>query len=96
MIEDVEDVITVDRSKLPKGFVEILTESCKGCALCVEVCPQGLLVLSDEINQRGHRYVEQHNPEACTGCALCYIQCPSSAIVVYRLARPDNRERGGR
>ena len=87
-----ERTLGADRSKLPKGFVEILEEECKGCALCVEVCPQELLYLSDNINPSGHRYVQQRSPEKCTGCTLCYIQCPSSAIVVYRRVKPVKRE----
>lgn len=72
---------------LPRGFVKILEEACKGCALCLDVCPRNALGLSDHLNRRGHRFAVQIDLEACTGCALCYIQCPSSAIVVYRLAK---------
>ena len=85
------EAVKIDKSKLPKGFIEILEEECKGCALCVDVCPQDLLYLSDHINPRGHRYVQQLDPEKCTGCSLCYIQCPSSAIVVYRLPRSSRK-----
>ena len=86
-----EGTAGVDAAELPRGFVEILEEECKGCGLCVDVCPQDILYLSDDINQKGQRYVQQHHPEKCTGCALCYIQCPSSVIVVYKLARPGKR-----
>ena len=89
----IEEAAGVDISTLPKGFVEILEEECKGCALCVDVCPQDLLYLSDHINQKGHRYVQQIDPEQCTGCTLCYVQCPSSAIVVYKLVKPGKRGR---
>lgn len=71
----------------PVGFIKVLEEDCKGCALCVDVCPQNALRLSPRINRRGHHYAEQVNFEVCTGCALCYIQCPGSAIVVYRLSK---------
>ena len=93
-IETVKREVGEDRAKLPKGFVEILEEECKGCGVCVDACPQGQLVLSDSINQKGHRYVQQPDIGQCTGCALCYVQCPSSAIIVYRLAKPRrSRER---
>ena len=81
---------------LPRGFVRILEEECKGCALCIDACPQCALRPSQNLNRRGHRFVEQTDLEVCTGCGLCYIQCPSSAIVVYRLAKPmkDAHRRG--
>ena len=87
-IERVSREVGEDRTKLPKGFVEILEEECKGCGLCVDACPQGELALSDDINRKGHRYVQQPDIGRCTGCSLCYVQCPSSAIIVYRLTKP--------
>jgi len=90
-----ECLAQVDREKLPKGFVEILEEECKGCGLCVVACPQDTLSLTDRINQRGHRYVRQTAVERCIGCTMCYTQCPSSAIVVYRLTRARAGRRSG-
>ena len=82
-----QDNGNIDRSKLPKGFVKILEDACKGCGLCIDTCPQNGLQLSNNLNRKGHRYVEQSNIEVCTGCSLCYIQCPTSAIVVYKLSK---------
>jgi 2-oxoglutarate ferredoxin oxidoreductase subunit delta len=76
------------RDDLPKGFVEILKEDCKGCGVCVDACPHAALKLSTDLNRRGHRYAYQMTAESCTGCTLCYIQCPSSAIVVYKQVNP--------
>lgn len=82
------------RTGLPKGFVRVRQEECKGCGVCVDVCPHGQLHLSDRVNQRGHRYVQQADAGKCTGCSLCYIQCPSSAITVYRLKKPGRAGQG--
>ena len=73
--------------ELPRGFIKILREVCKGCELCTDACPQNGLRLSAQLNQKGHRYVEQDQSLRCTGCSLCYVQCPSSVIVVYRLKK---------
>ena len=76
------------RDDLPKGFIEILKEECKGCGVCMDACPHNAIELSSDMNRRGHRYAHQMTAENCTGCTLCYVQCPSSAIVVYKLVNP--------
>ncbi len=73
---------------LPKGFVEVIKEDCKGCGVCADACPHGALGMSTGMNRRGHRYAFQITAESCTGCTLCYVQCPSSAIVVYKQVNP--------
>lgn len=73
---------------MPKGMVVIDEERCKGCGLCVEVCPAHILHLAqDHFNQKGHRPVEVTNAEACTGCATCAVICPDVVFTVYRRRR---------
>jgi 2-oxoglutarate ferredoxin oxidoreductase subunit delta len=66
-----------------RGTVEIDIETCKGCELCIEACPQESLALSKEINKQGYHYVVlvQDN---CTGCVNCALVCPDATITVYR------------
>ena len=66
-----------------RGTVAIASETCKGCELCIDACPQQSLALSKEINAQGYRYPKlvQDN---CTGCIICALVCPDSAITVYR------------
>lgn len=80
--------VGAEKAGLPKGFVNVQKEECKGCGVCIDACLHGQLYLSYSINQKGHRYVQQLDAGKCTGCSLCYIQCPSSAIIVYRLKKP--------
>ncbi len=63
------------------GKIVIDTERCKGCGLCVTVCPKGSIAISKESNQNGYYPAEAKNT-ACTGCAQCAIVCPEGIIEV--------------
>jgi 2-oxoglutarate ferredoxin oxidoreductase subunit delta len=65
---------------MPK--VRVRPEYCKGCGLCLAVCPKKILYLSSAVNRRGLRVAEVHEEIACTGCALCASMCPDAAIEV--------------
>ncbi|MGD2278822.1 MAG: 4Fe-4S binding protein [Candidatus Omnitrophota bacterium] len=57
-------------------------ERCKGCLLCINVCPQKALGLSTAVNKKGNRYVILKHPDKCTCCGLCAIICPDTAIEI--------------
>lgn len=57
---------------------------CKGCGLCVEACPKGIVVLSEEINQKGYHTAEVIDTEKCIGCAFCATMCPDCVITVEK------------
>lgn len=60
-------------------------ENCKGCGLCVDACPKGILQLSPErINKKGHHPAELTDEAACVGCASCALMCPDCIIKVER------------
>jgi 2-oxoglutarate ferredoxin oxidoreductase subunit delta len=70
-----------------RGEIVIDPSRCKGCGLCVWVCPKGHIVLSEQGDHRGIRVARLHEGHTCTGCSFCAIMCPDVAIRVYR-ARP--------
>jgi len=59
---------------------------CKGCGLCVAVCPKEVLQISNEINAKGYFPVYQAHPENCIFCSTCCIMCPEAAITITEAA----------
>jgi 2-oxoglutarate ferredoxin oxidoreductase subunit delta len=70
--------------RLPRGEVHIFDNWCKGCGLCIEFCPQGVLVLGTD-NRPKAIY-----PEKCTACRWCELHCPDFAIFVSDLDASGN------
>jgi 2-oxoglutarate ferredoxin oxidoreductase subunit delta len=62
--------------------VTVDVEACKGCVLCVDVCPPHVLVMSEDVNRMGYRYPLLL--DGCTGCELCFKICPDFCFEVYR------------
>ena len=60
-------------------------ERCKGCGLCVAVCPKKVLEIAETINTRGYFPACQARPEDCVLCALCCTMCPDVAITICEL-----------
>jgi 2-oxoglutarate ferredoxin oxidoreductase subunit delta len=68
-----------------KGAVVVNTDRCKGCALCVQACPNNVLVLSKKkVNIHGYSFVEPLSGQECIGCKSCAIVCPDACISVYK------------
>lgn len=65
-----------------QATVTIDIETCKGCELCIPVCPPRVLVMSEPVNGKGYRYPLLL--EGCTGCELCAKVCPDFCFAVYR------------
>lgn len=75
--------------KKAKGKIKIDRERCKGCLLCIEVCPSHRIAVDNALNKKGYAPVcfEEKCTEGekgCTGCAQCATVCPEVAIEVYR------------
>ncbi len=58
---------------------------CKGCELCVAVCPTKVLKLdTSRVNHRGYHPAIRYNRAECSGCGSCAKICPDSVITVRR------------
>jgi len=68
-----------------KGAIEVDTERCKGCDVCTQNCPFGVLSMSKEVNSKGYPYSYMQYPDQCTGCASCGMVCPDGCIRVYKI-----------
>lgn len=62
--------------------VNINEELCKGCVLCVSVCPKDVLEMSTELNNSGNVVARVKLPENCIGCQGCTLICPDACIEV--------------
>lgn len=65
--------------------VTIRDDQCKGCGLCVSVCPKKILKISDHrLNAKGFRPAEVIDIQKCIACAFCATICPDVVIEVEK------------
>lgn len=63
--------------------IKLNTKRCKGCYLCVSVCPVKALSLSGELGEQGYETVKV-DEEKCITCGSCYRMCPDYAIEILK------------
>ena len=66
--------------------IDINTEWCKGCGICVAFCPKQVLVL----NGRGKSEVARLDD--CIACMMCALRCPDLAIDVFTTQKEADRK----
>jgi 2-oxoglutarate ferredoxin oxidoreductase subunit delta len=73
-------------SRKNKGVKEIRIdgEVCKGCFLCLEVCPNQVLSKGEKRSRGGYPMPQVANLENCAGCLLCELTCPDLALTVVK------------
>lgn len=60
-------------------------DRCKGCELCVAVCPKKIIkIAGDRLNAKGFKPAEVTEVEKCIGCAFCATMCPDLVITVEK------------
>jgi 2-oxoglutarate ferredoxin oxidoreductase subunit delta len=63
--------------------LEINTEWCKGCGICVAFCPKQVW----ELNLKDK--AEAVRAENCIACGLCALRCPDLAIEVLTTPKEE-------
>jgi 2-oxoglutarate ferredoxin oxidoreductase subunit delta len=83
------------RSRVPRGGTwTVYPGLCKGCGLCLEVCPVKVIHWSDKMCVYGTPTVEV-DAEGCILCHICERICPDAAIGVKVDRRPGEKSRTG-
>ncbi|MDM8540815.1 ferredoxin family protein [Desulfococcaceae bacterium HSG9] len=59
---------------------------CKGCGLCITVCPKKVLEIADKVSSKGYYPAYQARSEDCIYCAICCTMCPDVAITITESA----------
>ena len=74
--------LDISKVIVPRGQVHLIPERCKGCEFCVQFCPQNVLCISEERNQKGYRIpmVKPGKETECVNCEFCTLVCPEFAI----------------
>jgi 2-oxoglutarate ferredoxin oxidoreductase subunit delta len=61
-------------------------DRCKGCELCVSVCPKHIIAIDGGvINRKGYHPAGVTDINLCIACASCAKICPDSIITVEKI-----------
>ena len=75
------------RTVVTRGIVVIDVDACKGCDLCIDACPPGVLAMTEHRrNARGYRYPVLSL--GCTACRACAQICPDFVFQVWKFDQP--------
>jgi indolepyruvate ferredoxin oxidoreductase, beta subunit len=75
-VDPVPGKVSADAEIAGKVCLDINEDWCKGCDICVKMCPERCLTLNNEM------IAVLIKPDACTGCRVCEWLCPDYAIKV--------------
>jgi len=66
---------------MPK--ITINKDKCKGCMLCIGVCPKNSIKPSKNLNKKGVKSAV-YTGKDCIACMQCALICPDVCIEVYK------------
>lgn len=64
----------------PEAFIQIASQKCTGCGLCVRVCPDNVFSISDEGS------IVTIVGKKCIACGHCVSVCPEQVIAIDAIA----------
>ena len=68
---------------MPK--VSFRQDRCKGCGLCVSVCPKKIIAIDSAVlNDKGYHPAGAIDMDKCIGCAFCATMCPDCVISIEK------------
>jgi len=67
--------------------VTIDGEYCKGCNLCLQVCPKKVFSRGEKRSREGYRMPDVSQEGHCSGCLLCEMTCPDLALSVQEVRK---------
>ncbi len=56
-------------------------ELCKGCYMCVSVCPKKAIRPVEKVNKKGYSTIAV-DEDLCIGCGMCYKVCPDYVYTI--------------
>jgi NAD-dependent dihydropyrimidine dehydrogenase PreA subunit len=80
-----EVISMTEKTALDVPFMEVNGELCKGCQLCLAVCPKSVIAISDKLNSASYHPAFYIGAD-CTGCGLCFYACPEPGAI--RVVKP--------
>jgi NAD-dependent dihydropyrimidine dehydrogenase PreA subunit len=77
------DPVVLVKSEKTGHAISIDEFLCKGCTLCVEICPKDVLEMVDAIDRWEGAIARVKDIDACIACFICEHECPDFALLVY-------------
>ena len=85
VIEEGVFLVVEVKEYVAKNRLTIHEEMCKGCGLCVWVCPKKVLATDPKrVNAKGYNPATCTDINTCIACGMCARMCPDSVIKVER------------
>jgi 2-oxoglutarate ferredoxin oxidoreductase subunit delta len=74
--------MTASPKKKAAKEITIDDQFCKGCNLCIEVCPRKVFGNGRKRSRAGYAMPQVSDLGKCTVCFLCEMTCPDLALTV--------------
>jgi len=78
------DKLNIVETQSSNGQYKLIVNEtwCKGCRICVDVCPTKTLEMVESPDRWEGVIVKVVRMDDCTGCGICEVECPDFAISI--------------